>query len=126
MSEKENEFLKKVKRTYQILLPTVVTLIVAASGIIISDHFKIRANDKMIKSNNELVISFKDSYVSNTMMVRYLEETRLANIALVKAFDETKELNIEEHQIINKRIDDMLKEAYKSRGVSAFNPNNLE
>lgn len=109
MSDGESMFLKKLTlRLISIIGPFVIAGLIHAIVMI-----------PQVRVNTQAIGKFDEGYVSRDVMMRYMEARREAERALLKAYDNTRVLNIEEHQIINKRIDDMLmREVYnlKQRG----------
>ena len=72
-----------------------------------------------VKANTESIDGLDEQYISRDVMVQYMENQRSAYDALVKGYDDTRTLNIEEHQIINARMDELMKQVYKNttRGI---------
>ena len=109
MSTDENKFIRQLKLVLiGILGPFIIAGVLNAIVMIPN-----------VKANKESIELVKEQYVTNDMMIRYVDEFRRANETLGKALDTRENKDIEEFARINKRMDDLIKEMYpyKTRGA---------
>lgn len=110
MSEKESNFYNKLRL---LLIGIIGPFIVAGvvNAIIMIPN---------VKANTAAIGKFGEGYISRDEMMRYMETQREIQKALVKGYDDSRTLNIDEHRIMNQRMDELMREAYKinTRGGS--------
>ena len=105
MSDKETTFLRQLKITLiSILLPFILT----AAGLIISDHYKIKENQTMIRA-------VKDNYVSNDMLLRYVNEFQQANMLFASQLNTQSEDTKRRYEETTKRMDAIIRDIYVSQ-----------
>ena len=103
MSAEHDKFIRQLKI---VLFSTLGPFVLAVVGLMISDHFNIKTNRHRI----EIVEKSLNGYVTNDMMVIYIEELRKEN-NLQWQYINSGDLNRkEEVERINDRIDDLLME----------------
>jgi len=109
MSDTESRFIRQLKITLiAILTPFVVTGIVNA----IFDHVK-------IKNNQEAIMAIRGNYVSNDLLLLYVNTFREANQAALSWQASHDQKDLIRFNDLESRMDEMMREIYriKTRGL---------
>lgn len=108
MSDQENKFLRQLRLT---LLIIIGPFILATTGAMVNDHFK-------IKESNKHIIAIERDYVSKEVILLYMDEMRKANEILSGTVIANEEEADEELKLIRAKMDDMMDDLYdiKKRG----------
>ena len=100
MSETESKFIRQLKIT---LISVLTPFIIVGTINAISDHHRIQNNQRHLES-------IEKSYVTNTMMVVYVNQLREANTLMRVALEGHEEFDKEEFARINARMDRLIRE----------------
>ena len=119
MSEKENEFIKQLKRFLLGLILIFVPFMLTSIGNMVNDHFKIKTNQQAIKA-------IKGNYVSNDMLLLYVNTLTKANEAHAKWQQTHDDKDLIKFNELNKKIDELMREIYKSTTRGAPKPDTLK
>ena len=107
MSEKEADFIKQLRKVLVTLALILVPFMITSIGSMINDHYK-------IKSNHEAVKAIRGNYVSNDLLLLYVNEFRKANDLLRMDVINNKSENTQKIADIHKEMDELMKEIYKN------------
>ncbi len=116
MSDKETEFIKQLRRFMITLILVLVPFMLTSIGNMVNDHFK-------IKTNQQAITAIKGNYVSNDLLLLYVNQFREANeLMRLDLGNSEVDLN-DEIKLIHQQMDELMKEVYKSktRGLKSIN-----
>ena len=107
MSETEKTlFLQETRRILlRIFIPVATVCVIAIGSFAIAAPFRIKATEAKVEAIDARTDAFVMNYVSNEMMIRYMNELH----ALGEALYEHEKINHEDIARINARIDEMFK-----------------
>ena len=110
MSDSENKFIRQLKITLVVILgPFILTGLVNA----LFDHYNIKNNQRRIEM-------FEKAYVTNDMLVIYLDALRRSNEILTQQMNKNEAMDLTEFNRINTRIDEICRDMmpHNTRGDS--------
>ena len=108
MTVKENEFIKQLRKIMLVAIGVAIPFMLTSIGNMVTDHFK-------IKSNQEAIQAIKGNYVSNDLLLLYVDQFRRANELQQEALNKQDVKLSQEISNINAQMDELMKDVYKSK-----------